>query len=131
MNAIEGIVDRDEFLPFCKPDLGARELAAVHDVLQSGWLTYGPRVREFGAACGQFLGAEHAVPVARQSGTAAANDHCQSSTATPSMAAENAITDPTDRSISPTIRTNVMPTAITMALGISLASVGNVLVEYL
>lgn len=57
------ILERDEFLPFFKPDVGEAEIAAVADVLRSGWLTYGPKVREFGQACADYLGADHALPV--------------------------------------------------------------------
>jgi dTDP-4-amino-4,6-dideoxygalactose transaminase len=57
------IIERDEFLPFFKPDVGEAEIAAVTEVLRSGWLTYGPKVREFGQACADYLGAPHAVPV--------------------------------------------------------------------
>jgi len=58
------ILERDAFLPFFRPDVGEAEIAAVTDVLRSGWLTYGPKVREFGQACADHLGAAHAVPVA-------------------------------------------------------------------
>lgn len=61
----EGIfIQREDFLPFFKPDVGDAEIDAVSEVLRSGWLTFGPRVREFGAACADFLGVDHAVPVA-------------------------------------------------------------------
>lgn len=53
-----------DFLPFFRPSIGDEEIAAVADALRSGWLTYGPRVREFGAACAGYLGVPHAVPVA-------------------------------------------------------------------
>ncbi len=52
------------FLPFFRPSLGEEEIAAVADTLRSGWLTYGPRTREFGRACADYLGATHGVPVA-------------------------------------------------------------------
>ncbi len=58
---------RDEdrgFLPFHRPDIGEAEIAAVVAVLRSGWLTYGPKVREFGEACARWLDVAHAVPVA-------------------------------------------------------------------
>jgi perosamine synthetase len=60
-------IHRDGFLPFFRPDLGEAELTAVTEVLRSGWLTYGPKVREFGEACGAYLGVPHAVPVASAS----------------------------------------------------------------
>ncbi len=44
------------FLPFAKPSIDAATIAEVTAVLQSGWLTTGPRVRQFEemlqAACG-------------------------------------------------------------------------------
>ena len=51
------------------PDLGAEELAAVAEVLESGQLTMGPKVGEFEAALAQACEVEHAVAVS--SGTAA------------------------------------------------------------
>jgi dTDP-4-amino-4,6-dideoxygalactose transaminase len=57
------VIERRDFLPFFRPDIGEAELAAVNDVLKSGWLTYGPKVREFGQACADYLGVPHAVPV--------------------------------------------------------------------
>jgi len=56
--------DREDFLPFFKPDVGEAEIAAVSEVLRSGWLTYGPKVREFGQACADYLAVPCAVPVA-------------------------------------------------------------------
>ncbi len=53
-----------EFLPFFQPSLGEAEIEAVAEALRSGWLTYGPRVREFGRACARYLDVAHAVPVA-------------------------------------------------------------------
>lgn len=60
-------IDRQEFLPFFKPDLGDAEITAVTEVLRSGWLTYGRKVREFGQACADYLQVPCAVPVASAS----------------------------------------------------------------
>ena len=32
-----------EFLPFSRPAMGVEELAAVKEVLESGWITTGPK----------------------------------------------------------------------------------------
>ncbi len=57
-------INRNQPLPFFKPDVGEAEIAAVTEVLRSGWLTYGPKVREFGQACADYLDVSCAVPVA-------------------------------------------------------------------
>jgi dTDP-4-amino-4,6-dideoxygalactose transaminase len=50
-----------EFLPFHRASIGSEEIDAVVDVLRSGWLTTGPRVREFEDAFARYTGARHAV----------------------------------------------------------------------
>ncbi len=54
---------RPAFLPFHVPDVGDEEIRAVTGVLRSGWLTSGPRVRQFEADFATFVGARHAVAV--------------------------------------------------------------------
>jgi dTDP-4-amino-4,6-dideoxygalactose transaminase len=51
------------FLPFHRAAIEKEEIDAVLAVLQSGWLTSGPSVREFEAAFARFTGATHAVAV--------------------------------------------------------------------
>jgi len=51
------------------PDLGPEELAAVAEVLESGYLTMGPKVAEFESGLARACATEHAVAVS--SGTAA------------------------------------------------------------
>jgi dTDP-4-amino-4,6-dideoxygalactose transaminase len=51
------------FLPFHRALIGEEEMDAVMDVLRSGWLTAGPRVKEFEARFGKYVGAEHAIAV--------------------------------------------------------------------
>jgi dTDP-4-amino-4,6-dideoxygalactose transaminase len=53
--------DAQAFLPLARPDLSAAELSAVADVLESGWLTTGPRVHEFERAFASAVGAAEAV----------------------------------------------------------------------
>lgn len=43
-------------IPFFKPSIGEAEIQGVLDVLRGGWLTTGPRVREFEEAFAAFLG---------------------------------------------------------------------------
>ena len=37
---------RATFLPFCRPSITEEDIAAVADVLRSGWITTGPKVAE-------------------------------------------------------------------------------------
>lgn len=60
---------RENFLPFHSPVIGENEISAVTDVLRSGWLTTGAKVREFERNFCRFIGCSHAVAV--NSGTAA------------------------------------------------------------
>ncbi len=54
---------RQTFLPFAQPDLDGSEIARVVEVLQGGWLTTGPRTREFETRFAEFVGSGHAVAV--------------------------------------------------------------------
>jgi UDP-4-amino-4,6-dideoxy-N-acetyl-beta-L-altrosamine transaminase len=54
---------RETFLPYSLPLLDEQEEQAVLDVLRSGWLTTGPKVRQFEEAFAQYTGATHAVAV--------------------------------------------------------------------
>lgn len=44
------------FIPFTKPTIDEATIAAVAEVLRSGWITSGPKVLEFEAALSQYLG---------------------------------------------------------------------------
>ena len=44
------------FLPFALPDIGDEEIAAVVDCLRSGWVTTGPKTREFEQNFAAYLG---------------------------------------------------------------------------
>jgi dTDP-4-amino-4,6-dideoxygalactose transaminase len=52
---------RKEFLPFAPPLIGEEEIAEVVDTLRSGWITTGPKTRQFEAAFAARLGAPHAL----------------------------------------------------------------------
>ena len=43
-----------EFLPFSRPAMGVEELAAVKEVLESGWITTGPKNQALEQAFCQF-----------------------------------------------------------------------------
>ena len=54
---------REEFLPFCRPSVGEEEVQAVSEVLRSGWLTTGARVRELEEQIAARVGCRDAVAV--------------------------------------------------------------------
>src|SRR5437867_2037373 len=60
---------RESYLPFHLTDIGDEEISSVVQTLRSGWLTTGPRVKQFESDFGQYVGASYAVAV--NSGTAA------------------------------------------------------------
>jgi perosamine synthetase len=53
----------ESFLPFHVPDIGDEEIAAVTEVLKSGWLTTGPVVKRFEEEFARYVGAKHAIAV--------------------------------------------------------------------
>lgn len=62
------------FLPYARPVIEDDDIAAVIDVLRSGWLTTGPQVEAFEADLQQATGAQHAIACA--TGTAALHLVC-------------------------------------------------------
>jgi UDP-4-amino-4,6-dideoxy-N-acetyl-beta-L-altrosamine transaminase len=54
---------REHFLPFCVPDIGEAEIEEVVQTLRSGWITTGPRTKEFERLIETYIGAKHAVAV--------------------------------------------------------------------
>src|ERR1700758_823487 len=56
-------------VPFHRAFVGEEEIAAVTEVIRSGWLTMGPKTIEFEKRFASYVGARHAIAVC--SGTAA------------------------------------------------------------
>jgi dTDP-4-amino-4,6-dideoxygalactose transaminase len=54
---------RSEFLPYCRPDVGEAEAAAVRECLNNGWLTTGPKVKELEAEFARRAAVKHAIAV--------------------------------------------------------------------
>lgn len=48
-------------IPYNLPLIGDEEIAAVAAVMRTGWLTTGPKVKEFEAAIARYVGAPHAI----------------------------------------------------------------------
>ncbi len=53
----------DDFIPFALPDLTNAEIDAVVEVLRSGWVTTGPKVKEFESRFAEAAGSSHCVAV--------------------------------------------------------------------
>lgn len=51
------------FLPYCRPDVDDDELAAIAECIRNGWLTTGPKVKEFEDAFARAAGVKYAVAV--------------------------------------------------------------------
>ena len=51
------------FIPFALPSIGEEEIEAVVATMRSGWLTTGPRTKEFEQAFAAEVGARHALAV--------------------------------------------------------------------
>lgn len=54
---------RQGFIPFALPDTDDTDLVAVHEAVASGWITTGPKVRQFEAEFAAAVGARHAIAV--------------------------------------------------------------------
>lgn len=52
-----------QYLPFHRPRIEQEEIDAMVAVLKTGWLTTGPKVKEFEEAFAQFIGARYALAV--------------------------------------------------------------------
>lgn len=54
----------DRFIPFASPQIGEEEISEVVDLLRSGWITTGPKARQFESEFSNFLGGDvHALAV--------------------------------------------------------------------
>ena len=54
---------RTQFLPFHVPDIGEDEIQGVVDTLRSGWLTTGPKTKQFEEEFARYVGSRYAVAV--------------------------------------------------------------------
>src|SRR5574337_1217457 len=52
---------RQEFLPFHRPWIDELAIKSVAQVLESGWITRGPKTEEFEEAFRRYIGCKHAV----------------------------------------------------------------------
>lgn len=52
---------RTEFLPFSRPSITEAEIAAVSEVLRSGWITTGPQTAEFEQRFSHYVGCPESV----------------------------------------------------------------------
>nr|WP_315445461.1 UDP-4-amino-4-deoxy-L-arabinose aminotransferase [uncultured Pseudomonas sp.] len=56
------------FLPFSRPSIGDEEIAAVEQVLRSGWITTGPKNQALEEQFAQYVGSRHAVALSSATG---------------------------------------------------------------
>ena len=54
---------REQFLPYCVPDIGPGEIEEVVQSLESGWITTGPKTKEFERRFQSYVGCRFAVAV--------------------------------------------------------------------
>jgi dTDP-4-amino-4,6-dideoxygalactose transaminase len=54
---------RENFLPFALPDVDGEELSEIREVLESNWVTTGPKVKDFERLFAAAVGARHAIAV--------------------------------------------------------------------
>ncbi len=52
-----------KMIPLARPYFDSEELNEIHQVLESGWVSQGPKVREFEERAAQFYGVKHAIAV--------------------------------------------------------------------
>ncbi|MFQ5583235.1 MAG: DegT/DnrJ/EryC1/StrS family aminotransferase [Calditrichia bacterium] len=56
-------VKREKFLPFALPSIGEEEIREVVDSLRSGWVTTGPKVKQFEGDICEYVQAKNAIAV--------------------------------------------------------------------
>lgn len=56
------------FLPFSRPSIGEEEIAAVEQVLRSGWITTGPQNKALEEQFAAYIGCQHAVALSSATG---------------------------------------------------------------
>jgi UDP-4-amino-4-deoxy-L-arabinose-oxoglutarate aminotransferase len=56
------------FLPFSRPSIGDEEIAAVEQVLRSGWITTGPKNQQLEEHFANYVGCRHAVALSSATG---------------------------------------------------------------
>lgn len=57
------MTDAKPFLPFALPDISEEEIVSVVETLRSGWITTGPKTKEFERKFAEATGASHGVMV--------------------------------------------------------------------
>ena len=63
LSLINEVAVRSSFLPFSLPDTDETEVEAVAEAIRSGWITTGPKVRQFEAEFAAYVGAKYAIAV--------------------------------------------------------------------
>lgn len=63
MKSLEKVGEMSKRIPFHLPSIGEEEIAEVVDTLRSGWLTTGPKTRQFEREFAAFVGAKHGIAV--------------------------------------------------------------------
>jgi dTDP-4-amino-4,6-dideoxygalactose transaminase len=59
----EELKRRETFLPFALPDIDGSEIEEIKEALASGWVTTGPKTKQFESEFAQAVGAKHAIAV--------------------------------------------------------------------
>ncbi|MBI3925885.1 MAG: DegT/DnrJ/EryC1/StrS aminotransferase family protein [Armatimonadetes bacterium] len=59
--SVSQIIPRQDFLPFNLPSIGPEEEAEILDTLRSGWLTTGPKTRQFEEEFAAYTGCPNAI----------------------------------------------------------------------